>query len=158
MKVPRKYFAVVFAFFLTLVMVLIVTGVTTALNVGLPTDFMSLWLRAWLIAWIIAFPAAVVVAPWARRLAERLGVRPEDLEVSTKESQDGIRGVIVGRVRLPIMNATILSMHVGAHEVHAHTSGDANLLAGDQVWLTFKRYHVFDNDSGMRLRSYPETL
>jgi len=88
----------------------------------------------------------------------RVGVRPEDLEVSTKESQDGIRGVIVGRVRLPIMNATILSMHVGAHEVHAHTSGDANLLAGDQVWLTFKRYHVFDNDSGMRPRSYPETL
>jgi hypothetical protein len=34
---------------------------------------------------------------------------------------------------------------------------DGNLLTGDQVWLTFKRYHAFDNVSGMRLRSYPET-
>ncbi len=72
MKIPRQYYAVVFAFFLTLVMVLIVTGVTTALNLGFPSDFLKRWFEAWLIAWIIAFPSAVFVAPWARRLAERL--------------------------------------------------------------------------------------
>jgi ABC-type sugar transport system ATPase subunit len=88
----------------------------------------------------------------------RVGMRPEDLEVSREESQDGIRGTIIGTVRLPIMKATIVSMQVGAHEVHAQTSGDESLRTGDQVWLTLKRYHVFDNDSGLRLRSHPETL
>jgi ABC-type sugar transport system ATPase subunit len=88
----------------------------------------------------------------------RVGVRPEDLEVSRGGGKDGIRGIIAGQVSLPMMNATILSIHVGEHEVHAQASGDKRLLTGDQVWLTFKRYHVFDNESGMRLRSYPETL
>lgn len=72
MKFPKKYFAIVFAFFLTLVMVLIVTGVTTALNLGFARDFVWRWLQAWFLAWIIAFPSAVFVGPWARRIAERL--------------------------------------------------------------------------------------
>ena len=57
-----------------------------------------------------------------------------------------------------MINATIFSIHVGEHETHAQASGDENLLAGDQMWLTFKRYHVFDKESGMRRRSFPETL
>jgi len=56
-----------------------------------------------------------------------------------------------------MMNAAILSIQVGEDEVHAQTSGDENLVPGDQVWLTFKRYHVFDKESDIRLRSYPET-
>jgi multiple sugar transport system ATP-binding protein len=85
----------------------------------------------------------------------RVGVRPEDVEVSRERREDSIGGIIKGKVSLPMMNATILSIRVGEHEVHAQTSGDDSLLTGDQVWLTFKRYHVFDNASGMRLRSYP---
>jgi multiple sugar transport system ATP-binding protein len=88
----------------------------------------------------------------------RVGVRPEDLEVSREAREDSIRGIITGKLSLPMINATILSIHVGEHEVHAQTTGNENLLTGDQVWLTFKRYHVFDKESGMRLRSYPETL
>ena len=55
------------------------------------------------------------------------------------------------------MSAAILSSHVGEHEVHAQTRGDENLRTGDQVWLTFKQYHVFDRESGMRRRSHSET-
>jgi multiple sugar transport system ATP-binding protein len=88
----------------------------------------------------------------------QVGVRPEDLEVSREEREDSIRGIIAGKLSLPMINATILSMRVGEHEVHAQTSSDENLLTGDQMWLTLKRYHVFDKESGMRLRSYPETL
>jgi ABC-type sugar transport system ATPase subunit len=94
--------------------------------------------------------------PDGQRLGNvRIGVRPEDLEVSREAKEGSIRGIIKGKVSLPILNATTLSIHVGEHEVHAQLSGDANFLAGDQVWLTFKRYDVFDNESGMRLRSYP---
>lgn len=69
---PKKLAPALFAFFLTMVMVLVVTGVTTALNVGFPPDFLAKWLKAWLIAWAVAFPAAMLWAPWARKIVERL--------------------------------------------------------------------------------------
>ena len=47
MKIPKKFFPVVFAFFLTLIMVFIVTGVGTAVNVGFPPNFFALWMKAW---------------------------------------------------------------------------------------------------------------
>ncbi len=72
MKIPRRYLGVVFAFFLTIVMVLLVTGVSTAINVGFPHDFVARWLKSWFASWVIAFPSAIVVGPWARRMAERL--------------------------------------------------------------------------------------
>jgi multiple sugar transport system ATP-binding protein len=88
----------------------------------------------------------------------RVGVRPEDVDVSRDGRKDSIKGIIKGKVSLPMLNTTILSIRVGEHEVHAQTSVDENLLTGDQVWLSFKRYHAFDNASGLRLRSSPETL
>jgi ABC-type sugar transport system ATPase subunit len=88
----------------------------------------------------------------------RIGARPEDVEVSREDGADRIRGIIAGKLSLPMINATVLSVRVGEHEVYAQTPGDANLVAGDQVWLGFKQYHVFDRESGMRLRSCPETL
>jgi multiple sugar transport system ATP-binding protein len=87
----------------------------------------------------------------------RVGVRPEDVEVSREDREDSIKGVIAGKLSVPMINTTILSLHVAEHEVHAQTAGDENLVTGDHVWLTLKRYHVFDKESGMRLRSYPET-
>jgi ABC-type sugar transport system ATPase subunit len=96
--------------------------------------------------------------PQGQRLGnEQIGVRPEDLEVFREEREGRVRGIIRGKVSLPMINATILSIHVGEHEVHARAQGDENFLTGEQVWLTFKQYHVFDKDSGMRLRTYPET-
>lgn len=87
----------------------------------------------------------------------RVGVRPEDVEVDRERREDSINGIIEGKVSLPMLNTTILSIRVGEHEVHAQASADEDLLTGDQVWLTFKRSHTFDNSSGLRLRSYPET-
>lgn len=72
MKIPKKFFPVVFAFFLTLVMVFIVSGITTVLNVGITPDFLARWMHAWFLTWCVAFPAAIVVAPFARRLTERV--------------------------------------------------------------------------------------
>jgi len=31
-------------------------------------------------------------------------------------------------------------------------------LPGDQVWLTFKRYHLFEKETGLRLRSHDGAL
>jgi ABC-type sugar transport system ATPase subunit len=87
----------------------------------------------------------------------QVGSRPEDVAVSRREGQDSIQGTIAGKVRLPMINATILRIHVAEHEVYAETADEENLQAGDRVWLTFKQYHLFDRESGLRLRSFPET-
>ena len=72
MKIRKRFFPVVFAFFLTLIMVFIVTGVGTAVNVGFPPNFFLLWMKAWGAAWLVAFPSAIFVAPLARTLTERV--------------------------------------------------------------------------------------
>jgi multiple sugar transport system ATP-binding protein len=87
----------------------------------------------------------------------RVGVRPEDLDVSREEREGGIGGTVAGVVSLPMMNATILSIRVGEHEVHAQMSGVGNMRAGERVWLSFTRYHVFDRASGTRLGTHPES-
>jgi ABC-type sugar transport system ATPase subunit len=82
----------------------------------------------------------------------RIGVRPQDVEVSREAREDGTRGIVAASVRLPMINATILDLRVGEHEIHAETTGGDNFGAGDHVWLSFKRYHVFD-ESGTRLHT-----
>ncbi|HEY7437732.1 MAG TPA: ABC transporter ATP-binding protein [Methylomirabilota bacterium] len=104
----------------------------------------------------ISFVDARYVTP-ARDMGDvRVGIRPEDVEVSVTERPGGIAGTVAETLRLPMMNATMLGIHVDEHEVHAQAAGTAPLRAGDRVWLTFKRYHLFDKTSGTRLRSYPE--
>ena len=86
----------------------------------------------------------------------RVGVRPEDLEVSREETTGGIRGTIAAKLRLPMLNATILTITVEDQELVAEIPSEENLRGGDQVCLTLKRYHVFDKATGMRLRTVPE--
>jgi ABC-type sugar transport system ATPase subunit len=85
----------------------------------------------------------------------RIGVRPEDVEVSREKREDGTRGIVAESVSMPLVNATILDIRVGEHEIHAETPGGGTFRAGDPAWLRFKRYHVFD-ESGTRLESHPE--
>jgi ABC-type sugar transport system ATPase subunit len=84
----------------------------------------------------------------ARLGAERLGhatvgIRPEDIEVSTEERPRGIRGTIAGIASLPLNDRAIVTIRVGDQEVCAWTPGAGALRPGDPVWLAFTRYHVF---------------
>ena len=54
------------------------------------------------------------------------GVRPEDVEVSREEREDGTRGIVAGRVSLPQINATNLAVRVGEHEIQAQIAGGAS--------------------------------
>jgi ABC-type sugar transport system ATPase subunit len=88
----------------------------------------------------------------------QVGIRPEDVEVSATDGPGRVMATITGTLSLPMMmNATILSLQVGQHEVCAQTAEYESLRRGDQVWLTFKQYHLFDMESGARLGSYPDT-
>ena len=85
-----------------------------------------------------------------------VGVRPEDVEISTKERENGTRGIVTETLSLPPRSTTLLTIRVGQQALHAQTSGAENRGPGDPVWVTFRRYHLFDKDSGMRLRSRPQ--
>jgi len=84
----------------------------------------------------------------------RVGVRPEDVEVSLEERPGAITGNVRGKLDLPMNSGTIFRIQVGEHDVHAQTAGDERVRSDGQVWLRFKRYHVFDRGSGERLSSH----
>ena len=80
-----------------------------------------------------------------------VGVRPEHVAISREHRDDTLAGIIASTLSLPSHNTTLLTIRVGEHEVHARTSGhDKSHLTGSQVWLTFRQYHLFDKESGMR--------
>jgi ABC-type sugar transport system ATPase subunit len=102
----------------------------------------------------ISFVGADLMPPRYRLGDVQIGVRPEDVAVA---KQDGdLPGVVTGRLSLPMINATVLSIRVGPHEVYAQTAADTALAPGDEVRLRFERFHVFDR-SGLRLGTWPET-
>src|SRR5262249_13830985 len=92
--------------------------------------------------------------PAGRALGDvRVGVRPEDVEISTTERPDAVRGTVTSALRLPIQKDPPLTIPVGQHEVQGRTDIQADVAKGDAAWLTFTRYHVFDKASGARLRT-----
>jgi ABC-type sugar transport system ATPase subunit len=86
-----------------------------------------------------------------------VGVRPEDVELAGEERADRLRGIVSDRLSLPLGNTTLYTVRVGEHEVHAQIPSAETHAVGDHVWLTFKRYHVFEKASGLRLRSHSGT-
>ena len=99
----------------------------------------------------ISFIDAKYFPPGQSRENARVGVRPEDVEVCTAKRENSLQGVVVSILRLPIKHVTILGIRVGEDEVYARTSDDEELRPGDPLWLTLKRYHMFDKASGIRL-------
>ena len=93
--------------------------------------------------------------PAARPLGDVwVGVRPENVEISDARSDESVRGTILEEVSFPLKNITLSVVRVGDPQVHAQGAArDARRPKGQEVWLTFKRYHVFDKASGARLRS-----
>ena len=90
--------------------------------------------------------------PAGRALGDvRVGVRPEDVEVSRDERDGAVRGTVASTLRLPVDRGALLTIRVGDHDVHARTSDHEPPATGDPAWLTFKRYHVFDKKSGLRM-------
>ena len=84
-----------------------------------------------------------------------IGARPEDIEIVSAEREGCLRGSIANWTHLPMKQATIFNVRVGTHEVVVRMPGEENLALGADVWLCFKRYHVFDGNSGLRIKSSP---
>ena len=97
--------------------------------------------------------------PDGERLGDvSLGVRPENVEVFHEPRDGAIPGVVAHALALPMKDVTILQIDVGGAEVHARIAGTERHGRGDQVWVGFKRQHVFDRPSGVRLRTVERSL
>jgi multiple sugar transport system ATP-binding protein len=84
-----------------------------------------------------------------------VGVRPEEIELSTEANEQSLAGSIVSRMHLPMKLGTIFNVRVGESEVVVRVPGTLVLALGSQVWLSFKQYHLFAKDSGLRVKSLP---
>ncbi len=82
------------------------------------------------------------------------GVRPEDVGISKASRDGGVRGRVTGVVRFPAGNSTHVTIRVAEHEVHALLSSGESPPVGEEAWLTFRRYHLFERESGRRLQSH----
>jgi hypothetical protein len=69
---PARYAPVLFGLILSGLMSLVVSGISTLRAIGLSADFLHFWLTAWITAWLVAFPLVLVVAPFTRRVVQRL--------------------------------------------------------------------------------------
>jgi len=83
----------------------------------------------------------------------RVGARPEDVEVTRDQRPGATPAVIETSVSLPLVNATMLVLRVGPHEVHAQASSAERFRAGDAVWVTLARFHTFDT-AGTRVATH----
>ncbi len=66
--VPKKYMAVVFAFYMSAIMAFLMCGVLVALNTGLGGNYAWRVLQAYLVAWPIAFVCVIAVRPVVMKL------------------------------------------------------------------------------------------
>ena len=77
LKVDKKYFGLLSAFFMTLALDTTMTFTMTSINTGWTADFLQRFLYGWIIGFVVAFPTSLLAVPIARRLATSL-VSEED--------------------------------------------------------------------------------
>jgi len=82
-----------------------------------------------------------------------VGVRPEDIEVTAADGVEGVPGVVSEILAMPPLDTRLLTVRAADHDVHARVTDGRAIQRGDRVRLTFRRYHLFDKASGVRLRS-----
>jgi hypothetical protein len=66
----KKYYQIIFIFFVSLGMSIVMSGIITAVNTGLEGNFFYRWFMAWIVALPLAFIAGNIFAPISRKLTD----------------------------------------------------------------------------------------
>ena len=72
MMFSKKYYSIIFVFFISLGMSVFMSAVITIVNTGLEGDFLHRWGTAWLFAFPLAFLAGNFFSPISRKLTDKL--------------------------------------------------------------------------------------
>ena len=70
--ISKQYFQLVFVTIMALLMSAFMSAAMTLVNTGLAAEFFRHWLKAFSISCLVAIPVALVVAPKARLLAQKI--------------------------------------------------------------------------------------
>ena len=70
--ISKKYYSIIFVFFISLGMSVFMSCVITIVNTGLAGDFFNHWRTAWLVAFPLAFLAGNFFSPISRKLTDKL--------------------------------------------------------------------------------------
>ena len=87
-----------------------------------------------------------------------LGVRPGDIELCEPAAQapNGGTGYIDLIQYEPTRKTLLLSLDLAGSPVTVRVPYRRDLSVKDQVWLHFKKYHLFNSKTGLRVRTYSE--
>jgi hypothetical protein len=74
MHIPARFAPIIFSALLSAIMVCIVSAFVLVTSQGVHPEILEQWLKSCLTTWPIAFPTVALVAPWVRRIVERITV------------------------------------------------------------------------------------
>ena len=72
MRIPARFSNVVFGALLSAIMVCVVSAFVLTITQGISPRFLSQWLRSCVMTWPFAFPTVAIVAPWVRKVVDRV--------------------------------------------------------------------------------------
>lgn len=72
MRIPARFAPVLFGALLSAIMVAIVSGFVLLTTRGTGPGFFEQWVNSGLKTWPVAFVAVTLLAPWVRRVVDRL--------------------------------------------------------------------------------------
>lgn len=76
MRISARYSNLLFGGILSMIMVTIISGAVVLVTRGFGPDFIFQWFKGFATAWPVAFPTVLVVAPFVRRIVEKLTAAP----------------------------------------------------------------------------------
>ena len=72
MKIKRKYYQLLFGFFVSIIMSLIMSFALTLINTGWVPHFFMIWLKSFGISFAVALPISLIIVPLIRKLLDRI--------------------------------------------------------------------------------------
>lgn len=79
------------------------------------------------------------------------GVRPQNVEVSLESEEGTLPGKVVYANAMPVRNLTVLNVRSGDKEIFTTVPIEKTFEPGQDVWLRFKDFFLFDAVSGKRI-------
>ena len=79
-----------------------------------------------------------------------IGIRPEDITVSSEIKDDSIKSTVTDVRNLTFKNTTILTVEIDKTDVYIKIPLQMDSAIGDNVWVHFNKFHVFDKESERR--------
>ena len=84
-----------------------------------------------------------------------IGVRSEDIELCRgDESEQTLSGELTDIRHVSLKRSTVLSIKIGGQEMHAKVPRDDTLAMDEEIQLRFKKFHLFDKHTGLRVQSF----